>query len=213
MPGRLGRRRQGVLQAVADRLDQVGRDPLGPYRGSRPSLLSTADGAILLAVLARHDELIVRKIGTETVIYEPRTHRAHCLGRTAAAVWCAWERRSGVGETALRVSQALGEALDEASVQLVLRRLHRAGLIERPAGGSDSRRETRRAPGRRVALRRVGVAAGLAVLSVAVRSPAQVAATCLPNGRPCSRSSQCCSSCCNENSGRCAGGGPNCARP
>ena len=133
---------------------------------------------------ARRDGLIVRDVGVETIVYDLRTHRAHCLGPTAAAVWRQWDGRSGLAEVARRTSEALGEPLDEASVRLVLRRLDRAGLIEGSAWDSGSSRETRRTLGRRVAMRRVGVAAGLAVLSIAVRSPAQVAATCLPNGRP-----------------------------
>lgn len=174
---------------------------------------SRAGDAILPALSARRDELIVREVGAETIAYNLRTNRAHCLGRTAAAVWRTWDGRSGLGETVRRVSEALGEPLDEASVRLVLRRLYQAGLIERPAWDSDSRYKTRRTLSRRVALRGVGVAAGLAVLSIAVPSPAQVAATCLPNGQPCSRSSQCCSSCCNDRSGRCGGGRNNCAPP
>lgn len=162
---------------------------------------------------ARRDELIVRDVGAETIVYDRRTNRAHCLGRTAAAVWRTWDGRRGRSETLRRVSKALGEPLDEASVRLVLRRLYQAGLIERPAWDSDSSHKTRRTLSRRVALRGVGVAAGLAVLSIAVPSSAQVAATCLPNGRPCSRSSQCCNSCCNDRSGRCGGGGNNCAPP
>jgi hypothetical protein len=157
--------------------------------------------------------LIVRDIGAEAVVSDPRTHRAHCLGPMAAAVWRTWDSHSGLRETTHRVSEALGEPLDETAVRLVLRRLYRAGLIERPAWDSESSHKTRRALGRRVALRGVGVAAGLAVLSIAVQSPAQVAATCLSNGQPCSRSSQCCSSCCNDKSGRCGGGRNNCAPP
>jgi hypothetical protein len=71
-------------------------------------------------------------------------------------VWPAWDAHSELGETTHRVSQALGQSLDEASVRLLLRRFYRAGLIERPACGSESSRETRRPLGRRVALRRAG---------------------------------------------------------
>ena len=167
----------------------------------------------------RRDDLIARDLGAETIVYDRRTHRAHCLGRTAAAVWRAWDGRSGPGETACRAGQALGEPVDEASVRLVLRRLQRAGLIDRPAGASESGRETGWTLGRRAALRGVAATAGLAVLSVAVRSPAQVAATCLRNGETCSRSSQCCNSCCRERGGgggppHCTGGGgPGCLVP
>jgi hypothetical protein len=160
----------------------------------------------------RPDERIVREIGTETVVYDARTHRAHCLGRTAATVWREWDGRSGQEELADRVGRALSEPIDEASVRLAVRHLRRAGLIEGslPPGWSGSGRERRKS--RRRALRSVGAMAGLAVMTLAVPSPAQVAATCTPNGRACSRSSECCSGCCNVNSGRCSGGG-RCAVP
>jgi hypothetical protein len=131
-----------------------------------------AGDAILSRLSTRRDELIVRDVGAETIVYDLRTNCAHCLGRTAGAVWRTWDGRSGLSETARRGSQALGEPLDEASVRLVLRRLYQAGLIERPAWDSDSSHKTRRALGRRVALRGVGVAAGLAVLSIAAVSRA-----------------------------------------
>lgn len=145
-------------------------------------------------------------------MYETATHRAHCLGRTAAAVWREWDGRRGAKELARRVGRSLDTSVDEASVRLAVRRLRRAGLIggALPSDGPDrdrGRRETRRS-----ALRGVGAMAGLAVMSLAVPSPAQVAATCFPNGNTCARSSQCCSGCCNVNSGRCSGGG-RCAVP
>jgi hypothetical protein len=161
---------------------------------------------------ARRDGLIVRDIGAETIVYDRRSHRAHCLGLTAAAIWRQWDGRSGLAEVARRTSLALGETLDEASVRRTLRRLERAGLIEGIASRSDSRGGAPPEPGRRAALRSVGVAAGLAVLSVATQSPAQAAATCLALGQPCSGSSQCCSRCCNPNADRCVAGGL-CAPP
>src|SRR5574341_1407276 len=161
---------------------------------------------------ARRDRLIVREIGSETIVYDRRSHRAHCLGPKAAAVWRQWDGRSGLAEVARRTGLALGATLDEASVRRTLRRLERAGLIEGFASQSDSRGGAPPEPGRRAALRSVGVAAGLAVLSVATQSPAQAAATCLALGQPCVRSSQCCSRCCNPIAGRCVAGGL-CAPP
>jgi DNA-binding transcriptional ArsR family regulator len=152
-------------------------------------------------------DLVVRTIGDETVVYDPGTHRASCLAPVAAAVWRSWDGRASVAEVARRASETLGETVDERSVHVALRRLERAELVD--ALPSESRRRT---PGRRAVIRGVGFAAGLAVWSVAVKSPAQAAATCLPNGRACVRSAQCCSSCCNSNAHRCAGGG-NCAVP
>jgi hypothetical protein len=170
--------------------------------------------AILPPVEARQKVLIVRDVGDETIVYDRRTHRAHCLAPAAAAVWRAWDGERGLREVARRAGQARGALLDEASVRRALRRLERAGLIDRSDVAADDGDEARRASGRRAALR--AVAAGFAVWSLATRSPAQAAATCLPPGRACQRSSECCSDCCNRNSGNCIGApptNPNCLPP
>lgn len=161
-----------------------------------------------MSSVGKLDPLVVRDIGAETVVYDTRTDRAYCMGRIAAAVWREWDGCCSLMELTLRVERSLGEPVDLASVRLASRRLKRAGVILEPMPRTDRSGESQRRHGRRMAVRAVGAAAALAVLSLAVPSPAQSAATCLPNGRPCSRSSECCSHCCNANAGRCAGGGP-----
>jgi hypothetical protein len=151
--------------------------------------------------------VVVRELASETVLYDRRTQRAHCLGRTAAAIWRAQDGHTGARETARLVSESLQEPVDEAEVCLVWRRLRRVGLRHRPASRSDSVAPALAAHSRRRVAITLGAAA-LMVLSVATRSPAQAAATCLQNGTPCTRSSQCCGNCCNGNAGRCTGGGP-----
>jgi hypothetical protein len=152
------------------------------------------------------EDLVIREVASETVIYDRRTKRAHCLGRTAAAVWRAQDGHTGARETARLVSESLQEPVNAAEVRLVWRRLRAAGLRHGPATPSDSDAHALVSHSRRTAIR-LGAAA-LMVLSVATRSPAQAAATCLQNGSPCQRSSQCCNNCCNANAGRCTGGGP-----
>jgi hypothetical protein len=160
----------------------------------------------------RRGDLIVRQVGPETVVFDRRKNRAHCLGPLAAAVWRSSDSRYSIAEIGRRVSASRGEPIDEIAVQVALRRLERAGLI----GGRDSRLaetspEAHAAPtaaGRREALRRVAALTGLAVLSVAAPSPAQVAATCIRNGQACTSSAQCCSGCCHSVNSRCTGGGP-----
>jgi len=160
----------------------------------------------------RSGDLIVRQVGPETVVYDRRRHRAHCLGPLAAAVWRSRESGRSPAEIARAVSAGWREPVDETMVQVALRRLERAGLIDgraQPSGEAGS--ASRGAPagaGRREALRRVAALTGLAVLSVAAPSPAQVA-TCIPNGGgPCTSSAQCCNACCNANNNKCTGGGP-----
>ncbi len=161
----------------------------------------------------RKGDLIVRQVGPETVVFDRRQQRAHCLGPLAAAVWRACDSRYSMAEIARRVSAERGEPVDEVAVGVALRRLERAGLIDgRASWPTEASPAAKRAPGgagRREALRRVAALTGLAVLSIVAPSPAQVAATCLPNGSgPCTSSAQCCNSCCNANNFKCTGGGP-----
>ncbi len=134
---------------------------------------------------------MVREIGDETVVYDTGTHRAHCLGRLAAAVW-------------------RGEPVGGLAAEVARRRLARAGLagrLPRPTGAE------RAAPvdptERRRALRRLAGAASLAVVSVLAPTPQAAAATCLPNGAasPCTRNADCCSNCCSSTQRFCIGGG------
>jgi hypothetical protein len=162
----------------------------------------------------RAADLIVRQVGPETVVYDRRRHRAHCLGPLAAAVWRSSESGRSTSEIARRVSAARGEPVDETAVRVALRRLERAGLIEGrtpwPVAASPEAHGAPSGPGRREALRRVAALTGLAVLSVVAPAPAQVAATCIPTGggqNPCTRSSECCSGCCNAANNKCTGGG------
>jgi len=165
-------------------------------------------------IRVRDKDLIVRRVGSETVVYDRRRHRAQCLSPLAAAVWRECGGRRSTAEIADRVSAARGESIDEAAVLVALRRFERAGLIE--GGPPRSARANRRAQdaspgaGRRDALRRVAALAGLAVVSVIAPTPEAAAATCLPNGQACASSADCCSGCCSESRLRCKPGHGGC---
>jgi hypothetical protein len=162
--------------------------------------------------VSQTSDWVVRQLGSETVVYDRRTHRAHCLGRVAAAIWRAQDGSGDPRQVVRRASAALREPVDEETFGRVWRRLKRAGLVRSVGSGPITEQPVIAAGTRRRLVRGLGAAAGLMVLSVATRSPAQAAATCLRNGEPCTRSSHCCSHCCNVNSSHCSGGGE-CAQP
>ena len=134
--------------------------------------------------LSRKPRLVVRAVGSETIVYDPRTHQAHCLGTVAAAVWRECDGHRSTSEIAERMRLAGGGPIDEASVAVALRRLERAGLVDgqasRIVAGPDGH-GSGHAAGRRAALRRVAALAGLAVASLVVPTPEAAAATCKPN--------------------------------
>jgi hypothetical protein len=136
---------------------------------------------------------VVRHLGNETVVYDRQHHRAHCLGRLAAAVW-------------------RGEPVGGLATEVARRRLERAGLAAkaaRPTGPARKGRLPVDPAERRRALRRVAGLAALAVASVLAPTPQAAAATCLTNGAasPCIRNADCCSTCCSSTQRFCIGGG------
>jgi hypothetical protein len=130
----------------------------------------------------RHDRLLVERLGDETLVYDLDRHQAHCLNRTAAAVWSACDGERDVAA----IARYLGREMPDSSVDLVevaLARLARAHLLT----------EAGDAMPRRAALRRLSVTAALLpiISSIIVPEPAQ-AASCFPAGRCCTTKADCC---------------------
>ena len=132
----------------------------------------------------------------EVLIYDPQRHVGHCLNSTAAAVLKLCNGSNSSSQIARTLSQQLSAPVDETVVLLALDHLADARLLVEaaiPAAVS---------PSRRVAIRRIGIAAAIVlplVTSIAAPTPAH-AASCLANGQPCGSNVQCCS-------GKCGTGG------
>ncbi|HXK08208.1 MAG TPA: hypothetical protein VMT70_01055 [Vicinamibacteria bacterium] len=148
--------------------------------------------------------LVVRRVGAETIVYDPATHAAHCLGPLAAAVWRMWDARASAAEMSRRLEAELDEPVDVLAVEVAARRLARAGLVERrePTPGEGGGGQP---PTRREALREILALTGLAVASLVVPTPSAAAATCKPNWQigdggasRCQSGSECCSKCCSN---------------
>jgi hypothetical protein len=137
--------------------------------------------------VARRDGLLTRELPDELLVYERDEHRAHCLNRTAAAVFRNADGTRTVADLALLVAPEGDRAVGEAVVAEALARLAEAGLLEgEPAAKGWSRREV---------VRRVGIGAAIllpVVASVVAPTPAEAAATCVStctgktDGTPCS---------------------------
>jgi Coenzyme PQQ synthesis protein D (PqqD) len=122
---------------------------------------------------ARSAGLVIRDLPDEVVVYDTRSHRAHCLNPTAALVF----RRADGRRTVTEIAAFLGPGADHAVVHAALDQLAAAGLLETcpaPRAPASSRRHV---------LRQVGLGAALlapVVTSLLVPTPAQAAATCIP---------------------------------
>jgi hypothetical protein len=135
----------------------------------------------------RRADVLMRRVGDEVVAYDPTSHVAHCLSPAAAMVFEAADGTNSVDAIAAVLSART--AVENASVLVSssLEQLAAAGLLE-PLGPE--------LPSRRRALRNIGlgaVALAPIVTSLVVPTPAEAAATCVPQsqctaanpGQPC----------------------------
>jgi hypothetical protein len=142
-----------------------------------------------LTPLARQEGLVIQRLDHEVLVYDLARHRAHCLNRSAAAIWEQCDGQTSVAELVRRLQAALDPAVDAAFVLHGLRQLARRRLLQQPLGRRPelSRREV---------LRRVGAAAALSLpLVVSILAPtAAEAGSCVGNGAACG-SLPCCALC------------------
>ncbi|MGZ8847663.1 MAG: PqqD family protein [Pyrinomonadaceae bacterium] len=79
---------------------------------------------------ARTDNLVIRQLDDETLVYDMVRDEAHCLNQTAALVW----RHCDGKTTARRAARSLGKELDTAVdadlIWLAVKQLQRFHLVE-----------------------------------------------------------------------------------
>ena len=75
---------------------------------------------------ARTTDLLIEVLRDETLVYDLRRHRAHCLNRAAALVWKHCDGRTTVAATATILDEALRLSAGEALVRTGLDQLTRA---------------------------------------------------------------------------------------
>jgi Coenzyme PQQ synthesis protein D (PqqD) len=144
--------------------------------------------------LARAQGIVVQTLPDEVLVYDLERHKAHCLNRTAALIWKHCDGQTSVAEMLQLMQQQSKTPVPEAVVWLALRQMGRAHLLAEPirtseSGDRMSRREVMRRLGR-------GAAVALPLVTSIVAPTAAEAATCLPDGSPCTTGAQCCSGLC-----------------
>ncbi len=163
-----------------------------------------------LMTCAMQDDLMVEELQDETLVYDLKRHKAHCLNRTAALVWRHCDGQTSVADVAALLEEQLATPADEAVVWMALDRLGRAHLLREPVTLSADRAQY----SRREVLRTLQPVAGFSLLLpviesiVAPRAAAQASCvtSCvgMPNFTPCSGGAGCSRRCCN---GSCLGPG------
>ena len=135
---------------------------------------------------ARKNNIVVQKLGKETLVYDLNENRALCLNETSAIVWGMCDGRRTATEISDEMSKKLKTLIDEDLVNLALDQLNKDGLLE--DGGGNYLEEV----SRREVIRKVGFASMvvLPVVSSLVAPEAALAQSCLSGtssgcGSPC----------------------------
>ena len=155
----------------------------GPGPGAHNTLMAEAGGVARAArPQRRRAELLIRALGDETVIYDLRTHQAHCLDARASRVWSLCDGRTSLPQITAALEIEGDPSLAAWAVEITLDTLRRARLLE-PDETSGPRH------GRRLATRRIAAlgAAALLPVVISVLAPTQAqAATCVSSctGQP-----------------------------
>lgn len=139
---------------------------------------------------ARQEVLISYPGGGETVLYDAKTNKAHCLNATAAFVWQQCDGTRTVCDIAQQFAIQQQTAVDESLVWLALKQLDQARLLEDPIAVDQLAGVSRRS-----VLRKLGLAAAVALPVVAsLLVPEAVnAGSCKPKGAMAKTSAECCS--------------------
>lgn len=146
----------------------------------------------LTGPLARKDDIITQEMPNETLVYDLKTHKAHCLNKTAALVWNRCDGNSTIEEITERLANELNSPIDISIVLLSIESLSAAGLLE------ESLAIETKDINRRQMMRKATIGAAITIPLVAsiIAPEAAHAATCRPIDALCTTSSQCCSGCC-----------------
>jgi Coenzyme PQQ synthesis protein D (PqqD) len=147
--------------------------------------------------LARRQQLIIKKLNDEVLVYDLERDKAHCLNESAASIWNLCDGHTSAAQIASKLTCQTGQSIDEELVWLALDQLDRDHLL---ADRIDWPTSVPRIS-RREAVRRIGLGAAIAlpiVVSITAPTPAQ-AATCRPRGQPCTTDAECCSGKCRGN--------------
>jgi hypothetical protein len=90
---------------------------------------------------ARQNDILVERVGDETIVYDGERHEAHSLNRSASLVWQHSDGEHSVPQLAELLGSELGIEPDESLVEYALDRLANAHLIENEPAESLSRRD------------------------------------------------------------------------
>ena len=137
--------------------------------------------------LARTDDLIIKEVDDEVLVYDLRTDQAHCLNKTAALVWRNCDGQKSVDEIQ---DSLVGDArvrVDPSIVWLAIDQLQKFNLLER----APTRPQAFANLGRRQIMQALSVAAVALPVVFSIVAPTAALAGSFPPGTCCTNTSQC----------------------
>jgi phosphatidylserine decarboxylase len=108
------------------------------------------------------DYLSIQQVGTETLVYDERRHKAFCLNETSSVIWRLANGERSVAQIGAAAQLELEAPIPEEVVLFAVDALRRDGLIDpstSPVGVSTI--------SRRLALQRLGVGGALLLPAIA----------------------------------------------
>jgi hypothetical protein len=148
--------------------------------------------------LARTEQLIVKEVDDEVLVYDLKTDKAHCLNKTAAKVWKNCDGQKSLTEIKAALANDSGASVDEGVVWLALDQLKQFKLLaEVPSAPAVFAGMSRRQ-----VMRNIGIAAITLPLITSIVAPSAVMAAsvcggaCNPGTNPCTNPT--CNSCTNN---------------
>lgn len=79
---------------------------------------------------ARTDNLVIRELDDETLVYDMDRDEAHCLNQTAALVWHQCDGRTTATQAARALQEELGTTVGADLIWLAVKQLQRFHLVE-----------------------------------------------------------------------------------
>jgi hypothetical protein len=127
---------------------------------------------------SRTDNLVIRELDDETLVYDTERDEAHCLNQTAALVWAQCDGKTAAAQAALSLQSKLDVSVDTDLVWLAVKQLERFHLVESSAKSPSVSR-------RNLVLKYAPAALALPVImSISAPTPA-IAISCAGVGLPC----------------------------
>src|SRR6185436_12298179 len=126
--------------------------------------------------LARIDELVVQDLPDEVLIYDLKSHKAHCLNTTAAFIWKHCDGRTTADQIAKMMQKEWQTPVTEDAVWFTLNKLSKAELLQERIVLP----EAKTGMSRRSAIRRLGLGALLIPVVITIVSPTAMAGASTP---------------------------------